>query len=95
MLIPLLRALAKLLSEHHDDSGIQSMKSKMLSSLKQRFANVEEHEELVVATTIDPRYKDKFFSKPTTKVLVKQFVVDMCTESLNLLVMGHQTKGNT
>ena len=52
----------------------------MLSSLKQRFADIEEQKELIVATTIDPRYKDKFFSKPTTKVFVKQLVVDMCTE---------------
>ena len=57
------------------------MKSEMLSSLKQRFADVEEHKELIVATTIDLRYEDKFFSKPlTTKVFVKQLVVDMCTE---------------
>ena len=29
---------------------------------------------------MDPRYKDKFFSKPTTKVFVKKLVVDRCTE---------------
>ena len=80
VIIPLLRALEKSLGKHHDDSGIQTMKSEMLSSLKRRFADVEEHKELIVATTIDPRYKDKFFSKPTTKVFVKQLVVDMCTE---------------
>ena len=71
VLIPLLRALEKSLSKHHDDSGIQTMKSEMLSSLKRRYADVEEREELIIATTMDPRYKDKFFSKPTTKVFVK------------------------
>ena len=70
VIIPLLRALEKSLGKHHDDSGIQTMKSEMLNSLKRRFADVEEHKELIVATTIDPRYKDKFFSKPTTKVLL-------------------------
>ena len=80
VLIPLLRALEKSLSKHHDDSGIQTMKSEMLSSLKRRFADVEEREELIIATTMDPRYKDKFFSKPTTKLFVKKLVVDRCTE---------------
>lgn len=80
VLIPLLRALEKSLSKHHDDSGIQTMKSEMLSSLKRRFADVEEHKELIIATTMDPRYKDKFFSNSTTKVFVKQLVVDICTE---------------
>ena len=80
VLIPLLRALEKSLSKHHDDSGIQTMKSEMLSSLKRRYADVEEREELIIATTMDPRYKDKFFSKPTTKVFVKKLVVDRCTE---------------
>ena len=54
VIIPLLRALEKSLGKHHDDSGIQTMKSEMLSSLKRRFADVEEHKELIFATTIDP-----------------------------------------
>ena len=61
VLIPFLRALEKSLTKHHDDSGIQTMKAEMLSSLKQRFADVEQHEELIIATALDPRYKEKFF----------------------------------
>ena len=34
VLIPLLRALEKPLTKHHDDSGIQTMKFKILSLLK-------------------------------------------------------------
>lgn len=80
VLIPLLRALEKSLSKHDDDTGVQTMKSEVLSSLKQRFANVEECKELVVATTMDPRYQDKFFSKPATKVLAKELITEMCTK---------------
>ena len=80
VLIPLLRALEKSLSKHHVDSVIQTMKSEVLSSLKRRYADVEEHEELIIATTMDPRYKDKFFSKPTTKVFVTKLVVVRYTE---------------
>ena len=57
----MLRALEKSLTKHHDDSGIQTMKSEMLSSLKRRHIDVEEREDLIIATTMDPRYKDKFF----------------------------------
>ena len=71
VLIPLLRALEKSLSKHHDDSGIQTMKSKMLSSLKRRYADVEEREELIIATTMDPRYKDKYFLNQQLRYLLK------------------------
>ena len=40
---------------------------------------VEEQEKLIVATTVDPRYKDKFF-KLTTKAFVKQLLIGVCTE---------------
>lgn len=92
VLIPLLRALEKSLSKHHDDSGIQTMKSEMLSSLKRRHADVEEHEELIIATTMDPRYKDKFFSKPTTKLLVKKLLIERCTEITESTADGPPTK---
>jgi len=79
-LIPLLGALEKSLTKHHDDSGVQTMKSKMLSSLKRRFADVEENEVLIIATVVDPRYKDKIFAKLATKELAKQSIVDMCNK---------------
>ena len=92
VLIPLLRALEKSLSKHHDDSGIETMKSEMLSSLKRRHADVEEHEELISAIAMDPRYKDKFFSKPTTKVLVKKLVIQRCIEITDSIADGPPTK---
>ena len=88
----MLRALEKSLTKHHDDSGIQTMKSEMLSSLKRRHIDVEEREDLIIATTMDPRYKDKFFSKPTTKLLVKQLVIERCTEITESTADGLPTK---
>ena len=38
------------------------MKAEMLQSIERRFADVEEKEVIVLATIIDPRFKDKFFS---------------------------------
>ena len=80
VLIPLLRTLEKSLTKHHNDSGIQTMKGEMLSSLKQRFEDVEKHEELIIATILDPRYKDKFFATAATKEFAKQRIIDMCDE---------------
>ena len=71
VLIPLLRALEKSLSKHHDDSGIRTMKSVMLTSLKRRYSDVEKCKELIIATTMDPRYKDKFFLSQQLSYLLK------------------------
>ena len=50
------------------------MKSKMLKSLKTRFADVEKCEHLVIATLLDPRFKDKFFSGPGERVAARQLL---------------------
>ena len=44
------------------------MKSTMVASLKQRFQNIEKMEFLVIATLLDPRFKDKFSSDPETEL---------------------------
>ena len=61
--IPLIRALTKVLEKEDQDTGICTMKNKMLES---RFDDIEEKEFLVLATMLDPRYKDKFFSTPSS-----------------------------
>ena len=38
------------------------MKEEMLSSLNRRFEGIESNESLVLATLLDPCFKDKFFS---------------------------------
>ena len=60
VLIPLVKILKKALSKHDDDSGIQTMKLEMLTSLERRFDDIEESQLLLMATCLDPRFKDNF-----------------------------------
>ena len=65
VIIPFLRIIRKTLDDHHQDSGIRTMKSEMKKSLEKRFAGVERNEKLTIATILDPRFKNKFFSHPS------------------------------
>ena len=75
VLIPLVKILQKALSKHDDDSGIQTMKTEMLTSLEIRFDDIEESELLLIATCLDPRFKNKFFSSEA-KGLARKCVID-------------------
>ena len=43
------------------------MKADMLASLNRHYENIEANTILTIATPLDPRFKDKFFSKSDTK----------------------------
>ena len=60
--IPTVTALRMTLSSMHDASGVDSMKDELLSEIKRRFENIEKEHLLVVATLVDPRYKDRLLS---------------------------------
>ena len=75
VLIPLVKILQKALGKHDDDSGIQTMKTEMLTSLGRRFDDIEESKLLLIATCLDPRFKDKFFSTEA-KRLARKCVID-------------------
>ena len=47
------------------------MKGEMIRSLKSRFARIEDSILLSVATMVDPRFKDRFFSNTITKSIEK------------------------
>ena len=53
------------------------MKAEMKSSLIRRFADIEDNEKLTVATLLDPRFKDKFFSDTDVKSRVESIVQKM------------------
>ena len=82
--IPLIKILEKALNKHEDDAGILTMKAEMLSSLQRRFDNIEEINELSIATILDPRFKDKFFTKAETKQVARKFLIDNCHVSEHL-----------
>ena len=61
LIIPFVQALLLTLQKNTDDDGVLTMKDEMLQSLDKRYEDIEEYEELVIASTLDPRFKNKFF----------------------------------
>ena len=59
------------MEKEDDDRGVQTMKGEMIRSLKTRFAGIEDNILLSVATIVDPRFKDRFFSSTITKSIAK------------------------
>ena len=74
-LISLVKILQKAVGKHDDDSGIQTIKTEMLTSLERRFDDIEESKLLLIAMCLDPRFKDKFFSIEA-KQLARKCVID-------------------
>ena len=83
VVLPFVRILSKTLSQHHDDSGVRTMKNEMNTSLQRRFAGAEENEKLLVATILDPRFKEKIFSGPVATERAKSQVREKIS-SLNI-----------
>ena len=77
VIIPFVKLLSKAFNDHQNDRGIRTMKSEMDLSLKRRFEKIEDNEKLIVATLVDPRFKEKFFSGPTVVEKVKKLVWDL------------------
>ena len=59
----------RLTLEKNDDSdrGVQAMKTDILASLNRRYDNIKTSTLQMVAMLLDPRFKDKFFSKSDAK----------------------------
>ena len=76
--IPLVKILEKALNKHEDDADILTMKAEMLKSLQCRFDNIEEIDELSIATILDLQFKDKYFTKTETKQSTRKFLIDNC-----------------
>ena len=55
VLIPLVKILQKALGKHDDDSGIQTIKTEMLTSLERRFDDIEESKLLPRVNNIQGR----------------------------------------
>ena len=79
IVIPYIRVLIRTLEKNDEDSGVRTMKSQILHSLRSRFAGVEERRELALATMIDPRFKDKFFSGNIIKATIKEWMLEEIT----------------
>ena len=69
---PLVKILQRAFDKHDDDSGIKTMKTEMLNSLERKFDDVEESKQLLIATCLDPRFKD-ICSSVTKGLISKEF----------------------
>lgn len=74
LIIPFIRILRRTLEDHEDDCGIRTMKREMLSSLNRRYIAVEANAPLVLATILDPRFEDKFFSGATERANARELL---------------------
>ena len=83
LIIPFVRALRLTLEKHDNDSGVHMMKAEMLASLNRRYAGIEKSELLVIATILDPRFKDKFFTSSTDRVNAMDLIKSKISESDN------------
>ena len=64
-----------MLEKQDEDHGVRTMKRKMLDSLNQRFADIEDIDLLALATQLDPRYNDKFFTSSSSRQYAKEMLL--------------------
>ena len=62
VIIPYVRILKRTPVKNTDDSGIHTMKTELLHSIKLHFTGIEENKVLSLATYLDPQFKDNFLS---------------------------------
>ncbi|XP_053285395.1 zinc finger BED domain-containing protein 4-like [Pleuronectes platessa] len=61
--IPSVRALRRLLSKTADtDHAVKTTKTALLESVNKRFSEYESNPTFLIATLLDPRYKDRYFN---------------------------------
>ena len=77
LIIPFVRALRRTLENHEGD---HAMKQAMLTSLNRRYSDVESNPNLVLATLLDPRFKDKFFSGAVERLNARELLEEKVTE---------------
>lgn len=70
------------MEKHHNDKGVRTKKSEMLTSLKTRFSDMEKKECLVINTLLNPR---KFFSGPGERAAARQLLENKKEEEAWLL----------
>ncbi|KAJ8380963.1 hypothetical protein SKAU_G00017410 [Synaphobranchus kaupii] len=63
--ISAITVLKRVLSrEHSTDQGIKTVKSTLLEAVEKSFSQVETEPLYCIATLVDPRYKDRYFTNP-------------------------------
>ena len=84
LIIPFVQAFPLTLEKNDDsDWGIQTMKADMLASLNRRYADIETNSTLTIATLLNPRFKNKIFSKSDTQTLTVEALNSKLSEMNN------------
>jgi len=74
VIIPYVRIITRSLDRNSEDSGIQTMKAQLKVSLSRRFSDIEHNDLLIVATFLDPKFKDEFFTSSSVNTRVESAV---------------------
>ena len=85
IIIPIISALKKGISEDKEDHGIMSMKRGMLKSIQDRYGNVEQESLCVLATILDPRFKLKGFMSASSAAHARMLLITECEVYLKKL----------
>ena len=64
------------------------MKREMLHSLEQRFCDIEESQHLLLASLLDPCFKDRFFSGPEQRQKAKTLLLGELEEGNQKVYKG-------
>ena len=95
VIIPVINSLERSLTtttdSATDDHGITRMKKEMLSSLQQRYQNMETNKLYALATALDPRFKLRVFASASASALVRQMLME---EYEQLADSEHPLKNN-
>ncbi|XP_057694491.1 zinc finger BED domain-containing protein 4-like [Corythoichthys intestinalis] len=79
--IPAITALRCLLSKDKTtDQGVKTMKSTLLDAVETRFAGIEEEPLYSIATLVDPRYKDRYFTHSDNLCIAKDKLIQEVTK---------------
>ncbi|KAK7922400.1 hypothetical protein WMY93_009302 [Mugilogobius chulae] len=79
--IPAITVLKRVLSrEDNNDQGIKTLKSTLLEAVNRRFSEVEKEPLYYIATMIDPRYKDRYFTSPESQKRARDSLVEALEE---------------
>ncbi|KAM4560530.1 zinc finger BED domain-containing protein 4-like [Odontesthes bonariensis] len=73
--IPAITVLSRVLSREEADHGVKTMKRTLLEAVEKRFSDVETQPLYYIATLLDSRYKDGFFTKPVNLSLAKDHLI--------------------
>ena len=80
VIVPIVNSLEQALTTNAestvDDHGITHMKQQILSSLKQRYQNMETNQFFALAAVLDPRFKLCVFTSASASTLVWQMLME-------------------